>query len=64
MEYTICLDCKYCNPKRKNEEGKVRCTRFSQFVSTNQKSCDVFYNEDYYNAKHLALFREMMKGGE
>lgn len=40
MEYTICMDCKYCNTKRTNEEGKVRCTRYSQFVEPNQKSCD------------------------
>lgn len=39
MEYTICMDCKYCNTKRTNEEGKVRCTRYSQFVEPNQKSC-------------------------
>ena len=57
MEYTICMDCKYCNLKRENEEGKVRCTRYSQFVEPNQKSCDGFYNEKY------ALFAEMMKGG-
>lgn len=57
-QFTMCMECKYCNKKRENAQGKVRCTRYSRFVDPNQESCDGFYNEDYYNKKHFALYDE------
>lgn len=41
----LCMDCDYCNTDRKNEQGQVRCTRFSQFVNHNDKSCKEFQTE-------------------
>lgn len=64
MEYTLCMDCDYCKTDRKNEQGEVRCRRYSMFVNPNQKSCEGFYNEKYYNLKHLKLFAEMKGGTE
>lgn len=63
MEYTLCSDCQYCKKERKNDQGQARCTRYSRFVNPNSKSCEGFYNENYYNEKHLQLFKQM-KGGE
>lgn len=45
MMYTLCMDCDYCNTDRKNEQGQVRCTKFSQFVNANDMSCKDFHKE-------------------
>ena len=42
MLYELCMDCDYCKTDRKNEQGQVRCTRFSQFVNPHDKSCKEF----------------------
>lgn len=53
MENTLCCDCDFCKTDRHNEKGQVRCTRFSQWVDSNQRSC-----EGYYNSRYLKLFEE------
>lgn len=62
MEYHICSDCDYCITHRTNEQGQVRCARYSRFVDANQKSCEAFYCVTRYNGLHFELF-ENMKGG-
>lgn len=46
MMYKLCRDCDYCKTDRKNEQGQVRCTRFSQWVNSNDKSCNEFFKGD------------------
>ncbi len=41
---TKCANCKHSNLKRKNDIGEIRCTRYSMFISPNNK-CDSFYNK-------------------
>lgn len=43
MEYVICMDCDHCDVSRQNEQGQVRCTRFSRYVNRDDKGCDEFY---------------------
>jgi hypothetical protein len=45
MEVLLCEDCDYCRKDRQNEKGQVRCTRFAQWVNSNDKSCESIYNE-------------------
>ncbi len=46
MEHNICGDCEFSNTHRVNEQGQVRCTRFSRFVNLNDKSCEAFLKGD------------------
>ena len=61
MEHTLCMDCDYCRSDRKNDKGQVRCTRYSQFVSPNQKSCDKFYCGSFYVPKLKRFLEEMQE---
>ena len=45
MKDFICEDCDYCKTDRKNEQGQVRCTKFSQFVNPYDMSCKDFHRE-------------------
>ena len=58
MYYTICSDCDYCKTDRKNEKGQVRCTRFSKFVNSKDKTCEE------YRSKGMQKIYDLMKGGE
>ena len=53
MLYELCMDCDYCKTDRKNEQGQVRCTRFSRFVNANNESCKEFQVEG--NKEHGIL---------
>jgi len=53
MLYELCMDCDYCKTDRKNEQGKVRCTRFSQYVNPNDKSCKDFHHERENELYHI-----------
>ena len=57
MNYTICSDCDYCRTDRKNEQGQVRCTRFSKFVNSNDKTCEAYCDKETPKAY------ELFKGG-
>lgn len=61
MYYTICSDCSYCKTDRKNEQGQVRCVRFSRFVNSNDKTC-----EEYHDKEMQTIFvngYDLRKGG-
>ena len=45
MMYFICTDCDYCEKDRKNDDGQVRCTRFSKFVNPDDMECKDFHRE-------------------
>ena len=37
-----CRSCKHCNKNRKNENGLVRCQRYSKWVEENNWKCESF----------------------
>ena len=39
----ICRQCKHSDTNRKNSEGKIRCTRFSMWVSEFDDCCNAFF---------------------
>lgn len=58
MLYELCMDCDYCDTDRKNEQGKVRCTRFSQYVDLKQLSCSAFCHKRENELYHILRQRE------
>ena len=64
MDYTICRDCDYCKTDRRNEQGQVRCIRFSQFVNLNDRSCETYWNEEMKQLyEKMKRVDDLLKGG-
>ena len=53
MLYELCMDCDYCDTNRKNEQGQVRCTRFSQFVNPDDINCEDYYDKEIDKFYHI-----------
>ena len=52
MKYYVCGDCDYCKIDRMNEQGKIRCTRFSRFVNSYDMACQDFHRK-VFNTEEL-----------
>lgn len=62
MKYDICGNCDYCDKKRSNDKGQVRCARFRCYVPIDGNCIG------YLNLKKTEIYNRilsvMMKGGD
>lgn len=59
MQYALCMDCDYCKTDRKNEQGLVRCTRFSKYVNANDMECEAFHKEVHSSREFCEFIKSL-----
>lgn len=59
MKFDVCINCDYSDCNRINDEGKIRCKRYSTYVDR-EGFCENYHSLDQDNIMNL-IYKESEK---